>query len=183
MCMSHFHVVSEAGLETSSPHNKGRRQAQCGLPVLSPPLRPPRWCKSHCTPHPHTPPSCPGHSPSPLWCSPSLSITQGHRTPMGPSDPCCRAGCELGKKLLQPLPLLLARLPAHDLFNPKLSSHKYTSSWQETCFSYTSPLLLQESLPAARAPCASPQSFLPASLRYFRHAAKSAAAQGPQNSP
>lgn len=111
------------------------------------------------------------HHPSP--------ITWDHRTPTGPSRPCFRAGREPGKQLLQPLPLLLSQPPAHDLFNPNLSSHKYTSSWQETCFSYTSPLLLRETFPAARAPCASPQLFLPAPLRYFRHATKSAAAQRP----
>lgn len=51
--------------------------------------------------------------------------------------------------------------------------------WQETCFSYASPLLLREPFPAARAPCASPPLFLPAPPRYFRHVAKSAAAQRP----
>lgn len=34
--MSHFHVVCKAGLETLSSHNKGRRQAERGLPASSP---------------------------------------------------------------------------------------------------------------------------------------------------
>lgn len=36
MCMSHFHMVCKAGLETLSSHNKGRRQAERVLPVSSP---------------------------------------------------------------------------------------------------------------------------------------------------
>lgn len=100
------------------------------------------------------------HRPSP--------ITRSHWTPMGPSCPHCRAECELEKRLLQLLPLLLPQPPAHDLFNPKLSSHKYTNSWQETCFSYTSPLLLKELFPASRAPCTSPHFFSPGSSEIFQ---------------
>lgn len=152
---------------------RGGRQAQRGLPMLSPPLRQPHRCKSHYIPHPHAHPGCLGHYPSLLRCSPSFPPSHGAtKRPVGPSRPCCRAGHEPGKQLLQPLPLLLSQLPAHDLFNPKLSSHKYTSSWQETCLSYACPLLLREPFPAALTPCTSPWSFLPAPLRYFRHATK-----------
>lgn len=130
--MSHFLVMSKAGLETPSPH-MGRRQAQHGLPMLSTPPWQPHGCKSHSIPPPHANPSC----SAPLQCSRSPSYNK--RPPMGCSCPCCRAECELEKKLLELLRLLLPQLPAHDLFNPNLSSHKYTSSWQETCFSYTCP--------------------------------------------
>lgn len=64
--------------------------------------------------------------------------------------------------------LYCSQLTAVDLFNPKLSSHKYTSLWQETCFSYTSSLLLQKPFPAARAPCTSPQIFQACNKIYCR---------------
>lgn len=122
---------------------------------------------------PHTilpPPHTPGHCPSPLQCSPSLSITRGPQTPRGPSQPHCRAGCELGNRLFQPL--LLPQPPPHDLFNPKLSSHKYTSLMAGNLLFLCCSPASQRGISSS----SSPQLFLPAPPRYSRHAEKSAAA-------
>lgn len=143
MCMSHVHVVSKAGLETPSPRSNGRRPAQPS-PSAAPRVQIPH--------HPASPthPNCPGHCPSPLQCSPSLS----HHTspPRDPPNPTA----ELGIRLLQPLPLLLPQPPARDLFNPKLSSHKYTSSMAGNllflCFSPASQRAISSSSCSLRQP-------------------------------
>lgn len=154
MCMSHFHVVSEAGLESPS---KGRRQAQ------------PSPSAAHIPHIPHTPAALgtvlhPSNAPHPC------PITRAHPTPVQGRE-------ELGNRLWQPLPLPQPQLTTFSTQNFPVIN--IPASWQETCFSYASPLLLREPFPAAPAACSSPQLFLPTPLRYSRHAAKSAPAQRP----
>lgn len=81
----------------------------------SPAPRQPHGYKSH----PILPPP---HIPSALG---TVLHPPGLPIPLPSHQPCCRAGRELGNHLSKPL--LLPQPPAHDLFNPKLSSHKYTS--------------------------------------------------------
>lgn len=167
MCVFHSHVVSEAGLETPSPHSKGRRHSPA-------PLQPQGHQSLTILPPPHIPAAL-GTAHHPRSAAHASPITHGHQTPTDPPNPTagqavsweissCSPCCSLSR--------LLATFPTQNF--PVIN---IPASWQETCFSCASPLLLTEPFPAAHAPCASPQLFLPAPPRYSRHAAKSAAAK------
>lgn len=81
-----------------------------------------------------------------------------HPSPIAPAPPWDPPNptAELGIRLLQPLPLLLPQPPARDLFNPKLSSHKYTSSMAGNllflCFSPASQRAISSSSCSLRQP-------------------------------
>lgn len=164
------------GWELHPRTTRGGGRARPPLPMLSPPPR------VQIPLHP-TPPRTPRLSWVPSFIPAVLSIPlPSHGATGAPRDPpipaaerdvsresgfyshclCCSLSRLLTTFSTQNFPVI--NIPAHG---------------RKLCFSYTSPLLLSEPLPAARIPCASPRLFLPAPLRYFRHATKSAAAQGP----
>lgn len=134
MCTSHFHVVSETPSKGRSGHSPAPPQ--------------PQGHKSHTSQLPwalsFTPPVLPIPLPSlvpprPPWDPPNPTAGQVVSWGIASRGPCCSLSCL-----------------AHDLFNPKLSSHKYTSLMAGNllflCFSPASQRAISSSSCSLRQP-------------------------------
>lgn len=169
MCTSHFHMVSKAGLETPSPH-KERRQAQHGLPMASTPprvqipLHPTFPCISQLSfaPPVLTVPLLSQGATGHPWDPPVPTAEQSASWKRGFYSYCL---CFSLSRLLmtfstQNFPVI--NIPTH---GRKPAFLILLLCFSKSCFQHLALL----------APA--PIFFLPAPLRYFRHATKSAAAQ------